>query len=70
MFSDEGELGYLSSEHRLGKKISPKQRVERIQQVIEDLKDYIKDLEWSIHSEKSYIENPGYEQIWKDVENL
>jgi hypothetical protein len=68
IFSDEGELGYLSSEHRLGKNISPKQRVERIQQVISDLKSYIKDLEWSIHSEKSYIQNPEYDKIWGDID--
>ena len=68
IFSDEGELGYLSSEHRLGKNISPKQRVERIQQVIDDLKSYIRDLEWSINSEKAYIENPEYDKIWSDIE--
>jgi len=69
IFSDENELGYLSSEHRLGKKISPRQRVERIQQVIDDLKEYIKDLEWSIRSEESYIKNPDYDKVWRDIEN-
>ena len=70
IFSDEGELGYLSSEHRLGKKISPKQRVERIQQVIGDLKEYIRDLEWAMRSEEGFVNNPDYDKIWKDVDEL
>ena len=66
--SDEGQRGYLSQEYRLSKQISPKQRVERIQQVIEDLKDYISDLEYMIGSEEEYAKNPTYDEIWGDTE--
>jgi hypothetical protein len=69
LFSDPGEFGYLSQEHRLDKKISPKQRIERAEQVIEDLKKYISRLQDLIDSEESYIKNPEYDDIWKDVEN-
>jgi len=37
--SEPGEFGYLSQEHRLTKKISPRQRVSRIEDVIEQLED-------------------------------
>ena len=69
LFSEPGEYGYLSSEHRLNKDISPKQRIERMQQVIEDLEDYIKDLKYDMSSEESYIQNPDYESVWKDVDS-
>lgn len=66
--SDQGQRGYLSQEYRLSKQISPKQRVERIQQVIEDLKDYISDLESMIGSEEEYTKNPTYDEIWGNIE--
>ena len=66
--SDQGQRGYLSQEYRLSKEISPKQRVERIQQVIKDLKDYISDLEYMIGSEEEYTKNPTYDEIWGDIE--
>jgi hypothetical protein len=66
--SDEGQRGYLSQEYRLSKQISPRQRVERIQQVIEDLKNYISDLQDMIGSEEEYIKNPTYDEIWGDIE--
>jgi hypothetical protein len=69
LFSDPGDFGYLSQEHRLSRKISPRQRIERTEQVIEDLKKYISNLQDLIGSEGSYIQNPEYEDIWKDVEN-
>jgi hypothetical protein len=66
--SDQGQRGYLSQEYRLSKEISPKQRVERIQQVIKDLKDYISDLEYMIGSEEEYTKNPTYDEIWGNIE--
>jgi hypothetical protein len=70
IFSEPGEFGYLSSEHRLSKKISPKQRIERIQQVIEDLENYIKDLKTNLEGEEGYLKNPEYEKQWSDIENM
>ena len=67
--SDEGEYGDLSSEHRLSKKISPKQRVSRILEVISELENYISDLKDSIRSEETFVNKPDYEDIWKDVDN-
>jgi hypothetical protein len=67
--SDQGERGYLSQEYRLSKKISPRQRIERISQVIEELEDYISDLKDGIGSEESYIKNPTYDEIWGDIES-
>jgi hypothetical protein len=66
--SDQGQRGYLSQEYRLSKEISPKQRVERIQQVIKDLKDYISDLQDMIGSEEEYTKNPTYDEIWGNIE--
>jgi hypothetical protein len=68
IFSEPNEFGYLSSEHRLSKLISPKQRAERIQQVIDELEDYIRELRDSLGSEESFIQNPEYDNIWKDVD--
>jgi Rad3-related DNA helicase len=68
IFSEPNEFGYLSSEHRLSKIISPKQRTERIQQVIDELEDYIRELRDSLGSEESFIKNPEYDNIWKDVD--
>jgi hypothetical protein len=67
-FSEPNEYGYLSSEHRLSKNISPRQRMERIQQVIDGLEEYIRDLKYNMRSEEAYTENPGYENVWKDIE--
>ncbi len=66
--SEPGERGYLSQEYRLSKKISPRQRIERINQVIEELENYISDLKYSIGSEEEYIKNPTYDEIWGDIE--
>lgn len=66
--SEEGEFGYLSGEHRLSKKISPKQRMKRIQNVIDQLKDYISYLEYAKGSEESYVKNPDYGNVWKGFE--
>jgi hypothetical protein len=68
IFSEPNEFGYLSSEHRLSKLISPKQRAERIQQVIDELEDYIRELRDSLGSGESFIQNPEYDNIWKDVD--
>ncbi len=68
IFSEPGEYGYLSSEHRLSKNISPKQRMERIQQVIEDLENYVRDLRFALRSEESYTENPEYGKQWGEME--
>ena len=67
--SEPGEFGYLSQEHRLRKKISPKQRVSRIEDVIEQLEDYITDLKDIAYGEGSFISNPEYDSIWKDIDD-
>lgn len=66
--SEEGEFGYLSGEHRLGKKISPRQRMKRIQNVIDQLKDYIVYLEDTKSGEETYTKNPSYGDVWKGYE--
>ena len=68
IFSEPSEFGYLSSEHRLSKLISPRQRMERIQQVIDELEDYIGELRSSLGSEEVYTKNSGYDDVWKDVD--
>jgi hypothetical protein len=68
--SDQGERGYLSKEYRLKRNISPKQRVERIQQVISDLENYVNDLKQEIGAEEEYTKNPTYDEIWKDIEEM
>ena len=67
--SGQGDFGYLSQEHRLSKKISPKQRVERAEQVISELKRYIKRLEDMIEGESSYTSSPEYDDVWRDIES-
>lgn len=66
--SDEGQRGYLSQDYRLNKEISPRQRTERIQQVIDELEDYIQELKYSIDSESAFIQNKDYESIWSGIE--
>jgi hypothetical protein len=67
--SKEGEKGYLSSDWRLDKKISPRQRVERLNQVISELESYLQDLRASVTSEESFLENPEYDKVWGDIES-
>lgn len=67
--SEPGEFGYLSQEHRLKKKISPRQRISRIEDVIEQLEDYITDLKDIAYGEGSFMSNPDYDTQWKDIEN-
>ena len=68
IFSEPGEWGYLSSQHTLKKKVSPRQRIERIQQVIDGLKDYIKYLEQTKFGENVWEKNPDYEKVWGSLE--
>ena len=68
LFSDSGDFGYLSGEHRLQKKISPRQRKERIEQVIEELESYLSELKNRIGEEETFMSNPEYDDIWKSVE--
>jgi len=69
LFSDSGEFGYLSQENRLKKKISPKQRKERIQQVISDLESYIQYLKSDREDEEDvWIENPEYDSVWSSID--
>jgi len=69
LFSDSGEFGYLSQENRLKKKISPKQRKERIQQVISDLESYIQYLKGDRENEENvWIENPEYDSVWSSID--
>ena len=69
IFSEPGEWGYLSSQHSLKKKVSPRQRIERIQQVIDGLKDYIKYLEQTKFSEGVWERNPDYDKVWGSLES-
>ena len=66
--SEPGERGYLSKEYRLKRKISPRQRVKRIEQVIEDLEGYLDELRNEIGMEQEYEKNPTYDEVWGDVE--
>jgi hypothetical protein len=69
LFSDSGEFGYLSQENRLKKKISPKQRKERIQQVISDLEGYLQYLKSDRENEEDvWIENPEYDSVWSSID--
>jgi hypothetical protein len=69
LFSEPGQFGYLSSQHSLSKKVSPRQRAERIDQVINLLKNYIRDLEGSKHSTLGFTKNPDYDSVWRGLEN-
>jgi hypothetical protein len=67
--SDQGERGYLSKEYRLKRQISPRQRVERLQQVIGDLESYIRDLKDELRDEEGWTADERYDDIWRDVES-
>ena len=69
LFSEPGEFGYLSSQHSLNRKVSPKQRAERIDQVIKSLKDYIRDLEGSKSGALGFADNPDYDEVWRGLES-
>jgi hypothetical protein len=68
-FSEPGEFGYLSSQHSLNRKVSPKQRAERIDQVINLLKNYIRDLEYSKSGALGFAKNTDYDSVWKSLES-
>ena len=67
--SGEGEKGYLSSDWRLDKKISPRHRIERLNQVIDELENYLEGLKAARTSEESFLENPEYDKVWGDIES-
>lgn len=69
LFSEPGEFGYLSSQHSLNRKVSPRQRAERIDQVINLLKKYIRDLEGDKNSSLGYAKNNDYDSVWKSIES-
>ena len=69
LFSEPGEFGYLSSQHSLNRKVSPRQRAERIDQVINLLKNYIRDLEGSKSGALGFTKNPDYDSVWRGLEN-
>jgi hypothetical protein len=69
LFSEPGEFGYLSSQHSLNRKVSPRQRAERIDQVINLLKKYIRDLEGDKNSSLGYTKNNDYDSVWKSIES-
>jgi hypothetical protein len=69
LFSEPGQFGYLSSQHSLSKKVSPRQRAERIDQVINLLKNYIRDLEGSKQGSLIFTKNPDYDSVWRGLEN-
>jgi hypothetical protein len=69
LFSEPGEWGYLSSQHSLSKKVSPKQRAERIDQVIRSLTNYVRDLEGSKQSTLGFADNPDYDEVWHGLES-
>ena len=68
LFSEPGEFGYLSSQHSLNRKVSPRQRAERIDQVINLLKNYIRDLEGSKSGALGFTKNPDYDSVWSSLE--
>lgn len=68
LFSNQGEFGYLSRERMLSKEISPKQRQERIRQVIGLLKSYINDLEYETTEADQFSQNPEYKNVWGELE--
>ena len=67
--SKEGEFGYLSGEHRLSKRVSPKQRIRRIENVISQLEDYIQTLKSVAYGEQGYVDNPEYESNWGQIDS-
>jgi hypothetical protein len=69
LFSDQGEFGYLSRERQLSKEISPRQRQERIRQVIGLLKKYISDLENEATEADVFLQNPEYKNVWGKIED-
>jgi len=70
IFTPSGELGYLSQERRLRKKITPKGRKKRIQHVIDELESYIEYLKnEKLGEEDTWINNPEYGNIWGDQDN-
>ena len=69
LFSEPGEFGYLSIQHSLNRKVSPRQRAERIDQVIRLLKNYIRDLEGDKNSSLGYTKNNDYDSVWKSIES-
>ena len=69
LFSEPGQFGYLSSQHSLNRKVSPRQRAERIDQVINLLKKYIRDLEGDKNSSLGYTKNNDYDSVWKSLES-
>lgn len=70
IFSDPDDYGYLSRDNRLSRKVSPRQRIERIKQIKDALQDYVDYLETHIGDEQPYLDNPKYQDIWKDVEKF
>ena len=61
-------MGILIKSTFTTKKVSPRQRIERIQQVIDGLKDYIKYLEQTKFSEGVWERNPDYDKVWAPLE--
>jgi hypothetical protein len=53
----------------LNRKVSPRQRAERIDQVINLLKNYIRDLEGSKSGALGFADNPDYDSVWRGLEN-
>jgi len=70
LFSDKGDWGYLSSQHSLQKKVSPRQRLERVLQVKRLLENYIKTLDYLRFNLEQDIEHGGedYRSVWGGLE--
>jgi len=66
IFTPSGEYGYLSQENRLKKKVSPKQRKERMNMVISQLESYLDYLKSRTGEEDVWIDNPEYRSVWGD----
>ena len=66
IFTPSGEYGYLSQENRLKKKVSSKQRKERIGMVISQLESYLDYLKSRTGEEDVWIDNPEYRSVWGD----
>jgi len=67
--SENSDFGYLHREKILQGKVSPKQMVDRISKVINDLNTYVEELEYRKNSIKSDIQNPDYEKVWGNLDN-
>lgn len=67
IFTPQGEYAYGSSQRRLKKEITPKERKRRIRNIIGELEDYIDYLKSDREGEEDvWMQNPDYNDVWGD----